>query len=423
MTAKIHIIGAGMAGLSAAVELSKNGHNVSLYEAAPQAGGRCRSFFDNQLGCEIDNGNHLLLSGNTSAANYLKTIDAEHELIGPDEAVFPFVDIRDGERWDVRFNPSRVPFWLLDKSARVPHASLWQHLALAKMVGAKEHHVIADFITRDNPLYERLIEPLSVAVINMPPDTASAQLMANVLKETLLKGGRTCQPRLARSSLAKTFVDPALAYLETKNAHVSFGTRLKFIVQEKGRVTELRFAKNAVHITAGDRVIIALPPEPAGDILDFIDAPAQYSSIINAHFKLDRPIASLWPAPLIGLIGGSAQWLFIRDNIASITISAADALLGKTASELELLLWAEIAPLLGEDSAKLPPARIIKEKRATLAQNPALNTKRPNSRTPLDNLYLAGDWTNTALPATIEGAIRSGANAAHHVLSSRQKPS
>ena len=411
----VHIVGAGMAGLSAAVELTRQGHDVRLYEAAPQAGGRCRSFYDSQLGCEIDNGNHLLLSGNHSAMSYLQTIGAQDQLIGPDMAVFPFFDMDSQTRWDMKFNKSRLPFWLLDKSARVPDASFGQHLALAKLMRAKDHHVIADFISRDNSLYDRLIEPLSVAVINMPPETASAKLMANVLKETVMKGGHACRPRIARHSLAKTFVEPALDYFARKNTTVKFGARLKSVTYESNHVTALNFTNETIDMRANDKIIMALPPEPMGDILDFINTPKSYSSIVNAHFRLDKPIQTDWPAPLIGLVGTHSQWLFIRDSIASITISAGDAYLDMKAQVLKTLLWSEIAPLFGQDPDTGPPARIIKEKRATLAQTPQLEPQRPKSITPYRNLYLAGDWTDTSLPATIEGAIRSGVSAAHHI--------
>ena len=410
--ANVHIIGAGMAGLSAAVKLTHLGYNVTLYEAAPQAGGRCRSYYDNKLDCEIDNGNHLLLSGNKYVEQYLDFIGAKDGLIGPDEAVFPFMDIRSGKRWDIRFNNGALPFWLLKKSARVPGASLKQHLALAKLLRADKNHVIADFVGKDNPLYERLIEPLSVAVINMPPETASANLMSNVLAETIMKGGKACQPRLAAESLSKTFVEPALAYLAANNTPVKFGARLKSIIKNDKHVTSLNFSTDSVEIREQDCVIMALPPEPTGDILDFITAPQEYSSIVNAHFKLPAPIKVDWPAPLIGLIGAASQWVFVRDNIASITISAGDEFLGEGPDSLASKLWAEIAPLLGEDASQVPPARIIKEKRATLAQTPDLEPQRPSVLTPLNNLFLAGDWTYTALPATIEGAVRSGANAA-----------
>ena len=129
-----HIIGAGMAGLASAIRLiSKygvSGQSINLYDAAPQAGGRCRSFHDAELDCEIDNGNHLLLSGNYCAANYLDIIEASHELIGPDQAVFPFYDLKTRERWNVEFNPSSIPFWLFKKKSRVRGARLIDHLSL-----------------------------------------------------------------------------------------------------------------------------------------------------------------------------------------------------------------------------------------------------------------------------------------------------
>ena len=104
----VHIVGAGLAGLAAAVALADGGRSVVLYEAAPRAGGRCRSYFDPELGCRIDNGNHLLLSGNLSTLDYLDRIGARGSLEGPSEAVFPFVDAATEERWTVRPNNSVI---------------------------------------------------------------------------------------------------------------------------------------------------------------------------------------------------------------------------------------------------------------------------------------------------------------------------
>ena len=120
MPRSVHIIGAGLAGLATAVRLLEQGVRVTLYEATNQAGGRCRSYLDPVLGITIDNGNHLLLSGNRAALGYLDTIGARDRLIGPSSASFPFIDLATHERWTLRANDGIIPWWIFDRNRRVP---------------------------------------------------------------------------------------------------------------------------------------------------------------------------------------------------------------------------------------------------------------------------------------------------------------
>src|SRR5262245_24333761 len=120
----IHIIGAGMAGLSAALQLALAGEKITVYEAAPFAGGRCRSFYDREIDCRIDNGNHLVLSGNAAIADYLALTNATETMGGPGKPIFPFMDVKTGERWTVRPNMGPVPWWVLCKSRRVSGTTL-----------------------------------------------------------------------------------------------------------------------------------------------------------------------------------------------------------------------------------------------------------------------------------------------------------
>src|SRR5690349_20228255 len=120
MHARIHIIGAGLAGLATAVRLKDSGADVTLYEAAPRAGGRCRSYVDPRIGVEVDNGNHLLLSGNYAVMSYLDAVGARDRLVGPTSTSFDFVDVRSGLRWSVRPGNGPVPWWILDSRRRVP---------------------------------------------------------------------------------------------------------------------------------------------------------------------------------------------------------------------------------------------------------------------------------------------------------------
>jgi hydroxysqualene dehydroxylase len=135
-------------------------------------------------------------------------------------------------------------------------------------------------------------------------------------------------------------------------------------------------------------------------------------AIINAHFRLDNPARLPGGEPLLGLINGTAQWLIARDDVVSVTVSAADALVDTPAEILLATLWADVARALSVPEMPAPPGRLIKERRATFAQTPENQRRRPGPVTAYRNLFLAGDWTDTGLPASIEGAIRSGRIAA-----------
>ena len=121
---RVHVVGGGIAGLAAALALADGGRPVTLYEAGPAAGGRCRSYFDRGLDCRIDNGNHLWLSGNQGIADFLRRVGAENTLTGPATAVFPFMDLRTGQRWAVRPNAGRLPWWVLAPGRSLPGAHL-----------------------------------------------------------------------------------------------------------------------------------------------------------------------------------------------------------------------------------------------------------------------------------------------------------
>src|SRR5262245_35728588 len=134
MSRTVHIIGAGLAGLAAAVKLTARGERVVVHEATNFAGGRCRSYHDHSVGMMIDNGNHLLLSANTSALGYLRSIGAEHELIGPAEAAFSFMDLKSKERWTLRFNNGRIGWWIFDPHRRVPNSRALDYLPVARLL-------------------------------------------------------------------------------------------------------------------------------------------------------------------------------------------------------------------------------------------------------------------------------------------------
>jgi len=193
----VHVIGAGLAGLSAAVALGEAGHTVTVVEAGPAAGGRCRSYFDRDLGLRIDNGNHLLLSGNRAAFAYLDTIGARSTLAMPAKPVFPFIDLNNGLRWVLRPNLGRIPWWVLSRRRRAPGTRATDHLALLRLRHISNDASVARSL-RDDMFYRRLVEPLAIAVLNTPPRIALVRLLNAVIRETLLRGGRACIPAVPR---------------------------------------------------------------------------------------------------------------------------------------------------------------------------------------------------------------------------------
>lgn len=414
---RVHIIGAGMAGLACAVRLTRAGIPVSLYEAAPQAGGRCRSFHDTRLDRTIDNGNHLLLAANHNALAYLDEIGARDRLTAPPDARFPFVDLRSGQRWTVQPAKSRVPWWVFAPDRRVADAGPWAHLRGLRLAWAGAKSTVADALYRPgDPVWERLWTPLTESILNTEPRAASARLMRTVMMETFAKGGRACRPLVALSSLADTFVDPALALLERAGAQVHTKQRLRRFEGEPDAVTQLHFAGDSVPVAPGDQVVLATPPRVAEQLVPGLTVPRETRPIVNAHIRLPHRARLSEGIPFLGLVGGTAQWLFLREDVASITVSAANELVDRPSEEIAQMVWTDTARALSLDERWQPAMRVIKERRATIAQTPDTLRARPGIQGPVNNLLLAGDWTDTGLPATIESAVTSGQRAAAEIL-------
>jgi len=409
-----HIIGAGVAGLATAVHLLNRGGKVTLHESAGHAGGRCRSFEDATLGCRIDNGNHLLLSGNQAALEYLALIGAADGLAGPDRAAFPFLDLATGRRWTVEMGAGRVPWWIFSKARRVPGSRPADYLRALRLAWAGEQATVAECLGADNPLFKRFWEPLAVAVLNTAAEEGAASLLWPVIRETFGRGEAACRPLIARVGLSESFVAPALRFLSERRAGFVANHRLRGLGLDGGRVVALYFDGDAAALQAGDAVVLAVPPRVAAELVPELIVPEHSRAIVNGHFRL--PAAS-GDISFLGLVGGLAQWLFVRGDVASVTVSAADALADTDAETIAATLWSEVCRALSLGEANLPAHRIVKEKRATFAQTPDQARRRPSTRTRWQNLYLAGDWTRTGLPATIEGAVRSGRRAAEAVIS------
>jgi hydroxysqualene dehydroxylase len=415
MQKNAHIIGAGISGLSAAVRLANANYTVHVHEATQQAGGRCRSYFDAATNLTIDNGNHLLLSGNRHARAYARSIGTEAGLVGPKRAQFPFVDISTGQRWQLDLGEGRLPLWVFDEARRVPDTGLLDYLALMPLIWAGTDKLVGKAIPCEGTLYQRLVQPLLLAALNVDPPEGSAGLAGAIVRETLLAGGQACRPLIARDGLSAVLVEPAIKLLQDKGASIQFGHELREFAIAGDKVGELKFGDDAVAVDAGDVVVLAVPPRPAASLLPGLKTPSKFRAIVNAHFRFDPPKDA---PPIVGVVGGLVEWLFAFPQRLSVTISNGDRLVDMPREELAQAIWRDVckaAGLPGEPA--LPPWQIVRERRATFEATPEQNALRPGPVTAYKNLFLAGDWTDTGLPATIEGSVRSGDRAADLVLS------
>ncbi len=411
----LHIIGGGLSGLSAAVGAVDQGWRAIVHEAAAQAGGRCRSFHDEALGRTIDNGNHLLLGANRATLGFLDTIGARDQLLAVEPARIPFLDLNNGRQWSLRPGP---PWWPLMAKRGIPDATIGDFLKSVQLFFAGPDATVSECLPH-GVLFDRFWSPMATAALNTDPKDASARLLMAIVTPIMFSGAQASRPYIARNSLSQTFVDPAVAYVEANGGNVRLGRRLRRLDATIEGVQKLQIGDDEETLEAGDRVILAVPPQAAAQLLPNLTLPLSSSAIVNAHFRLDQPVKLPGDAPFVGLIGGTAQWLFARADVVAVTVSAADQLADSPIIEIAEKLWTDVARALALDGAAIPPHRIIKEQRATFAQTPVEVARRPASEAAnLENLALAGDWTATGLPATIEGAIRSGM-AAVAALSSR----
>ncbi len=391
----LHVVGAGLAGLSCALDARDAGVEVVVHESAGHAGGRCRSWFEPKLDRLIDNGTHMVVGGNQAVFRYLRRIGSTDGLV-PGPAAFPMLDLDDGRLWTAtatRLLPSIL-------------ASAW------RMRDAEGSSISACLGRSRN--FRRFWDPLGVAIMNTPCDAASATVFRRVLARTLWRGQAASQPFLVRSGLSETFVHPALAALGASGAVVRLHHPLRRLVRDaSGAAVELVFDDETVRLGVNDMVVLAVPWAVAAVLLPGLPE-LSASPIVNAHFRLSAPPAQPPAGGFLGIVGGTAQWLFLRDGILSVTVSAAAELAERPADEVAARVWGDAVRALDLRGTPLA-TRVIKEKRATLFHSAEVEALRPPPKAG-PNLVLAGDWTATGLPCTLEGALRSGSRAAEVIL-------
>jgi hydroxysqualene dehydroxylase len=304
---------------------------------------------------------------------------------------------------------------VLYSKRRVPGTSLGDYVQGLKLLTAGDR-TVADLFARQGALYRRFWEPFAVAVLNTAPEMAAARLLVPVIRETLAKGADASRPLIARRGLSDTFVDPALDALARRGAEIRLGCRVVGLECDADRLTGIALSRGHERLAPGDAAVLATPPWTAAELLPGLTVPDAFAPIVNVHFRVDGAGRPLLSTPILGLVGGTAQWLFVRDDVVSVTVSAAHALAERPAPDIA----ATCGPRSPARSSSTPDDDAAGARRQGaprhLPRLAAQIARRPGPQTALRNLVLAGDYTDTGLPATIEGAIRSGRTAARLVL-------
>lgn len=426
----VAVIGGGYAGMAAAVTLAERRVPVTVFEAAKILGGRARRVDHRDLA--LDNGLHILIGAYRETLRLMRLVGADPERL---LLRLPLTWIIH-ERFALKAASLPAPFHLLAGLITASGVTLGERLSAVRFMlhmrrqgyTLQQDTSVASLLEEHGQggrMMSLLWRPLCISALNTPPAIASAQIFLNVLRDSLDAGRGSSDLLLPRVDLSRLFPDPASEYVRANGGAVLTGQRVTGIDENDGAFT--------VHCADGEHafshVVCALPPYHAGAFLIGISALAEVAEAVERLAY--QPIYSVYlrypgeqrlPAPMLGFESALLQWAFDRGvlggqaGLIGVVISAEGPHQDLAQDELARLVHQELQQQLGT----LPDPlwhRVIAEKRATFACTPGL--KRPESRTPLRNFLLAGDYVASNYPGTLESAVRSGVAAARLILEKR----
>lgn len=430
------VVGAGFAGLSAAVRIVELGGTVTLVEATRHGGGRARSFDDRSFGRPIDNGQHLMMGCYHHTRAFLRSLGTESSVDFQRDLTVPM--LRPGGTASVLRCPSLPAPWHLGLGLlgmrgvgfRHKVAALRAGLLLSNEVRRPDDTETCDAWLRrmgQTPaIRAQFWEPLILATLNEDPLVASAAMLLAVLERGFLGTRDDSALGVPKRPLSELYVPQALARLESEGCEIVLGDPMRSIRVSGGKVTGIETRSGRTF--DADRVVVAVPPHVLLDCLpdpwrrhpEFADvARLSYAPIVNLWAKVDR--SPLEGRPFVGLVGSPIHWIFDRTTIEgeasgevvlSCTISAAYGLVGDSSDALRDLLAAELRRFFPKTPVRIHAFKAVKEKRATISHAAGTYGLRPPVESPITGLLLAGDWVRTGIPATIESACQAGHEAA-----------
>jgi squalene-associated FAD-dependent desaturase len=438
---QVAVIGAGWAGCSAAVELTQAGHQVTLFEASRQLGGRARRVDINET--ILDNGQHILLGAYSQTLQMMRKVGIDPASVMlrlPLQMCYP------ADSGGMTFVAPRLPapLHLLAALLRADGLERQDKLALARFSSAArwmgwqlhDDCSVSTLLERFDQT-ERLIRlmwrPLCIAALNTPPEQASAQVFLAVLRDSLGARRSASDMLLPRTDLSNLFPQQAAAFIEERGGNVESGHSIRQL-QRHGERWQLQGSEASMDF---DAVVIATPPETAATLLDGCADAALLATLRGFDYEpittcyLQYPAATRLPRPFFALLddpgnaGGSAVWgQFVFDRgqldaaqagLLAVVISASSEAIQAGHEALAKAVAAQLATAFRQPQLASPAwTQVISEKRATFACTPGL--ARPANDTGLGKLLLAGDYTASDYPATLESAVRSGRLAAQALL-------
>jgi squalene-associated FAD-dependent desaturase len=428
------IVGGGLSGLSAAVYLSSRHIPVLLLEQRRTPGGRAWSFLDESTGTVIDNGQHLLIAGYGRTMEFLEMIGAR---TGLSVQKTPRLAFHHPERGFCSFGLPQLPpplhllggillsdlFSPRDRLRMLRAGRALRSYREEQPWAAAEMTIDAwlDSLGQSAETKRSFWEPLAVAIMNEHIGIASALVFVRALRTAFLSGAHGAALAIPTVGLSDLYVEPARAFIERHGGVVRCGADVAASVMEERTVARVRLKEgemipcSALVLAVPSYRVMSLLPDPLRESGYLTAAAAiRHTPIVSIHLWFDT---DFMPQDTLGVIGRRIHWVFNRRKICgergrgghiSVVISAAHRFVEMGNEELTHAALEDLRSVYGVHMGHATHSVVIREKRGTFSCTPETARIRPGCATPVSNLFLAGDWTDTGYPATIEGAVMSG---------------